>query len=77
MDRTTLTANLKPLQRRELINVDVDPDDRRGRRLSLTDAGRTLLAQAYPIWEATHEAAEERLGGCNPDQLRSGLVSLS
>src|SRR5215471_1834082 len=36
MDRTTLTANLKPLERRGLINVTVDPEDRRGRRLALT-----------------------------------------
>src|SRR5262245_822329 len=40
MDRTTLTANLKPLERRGLVRVAVDPADRRGRRLSLTPAGR-------------------------------------
>src|SRR5215469_13636497 len=33
MDRTTLTANLKPLERRGLIEIGVDPDDRRGRLL--------------------------------------------
>ena len=33
MDRTTLTAALKPLQRRGLVEMEVDPDDRRGRRL--------------------------------------------
>src|SRR5437868_12386639 len=40
MDRTTLTANLKPLERRGLVSVSVDPADRRGRRLMLTAAGR-------------------------------------
>src|SRR5438445_11529660 len=30
MDRTTLTANLKPLERRGLVNVTVDAADRRG-----------------------------------------------
>src|SRR3954462_13685256 len=29
MDRTTLTANLKPLERRGLVALSVDPDDRR------------------------------------------------
>jgi len=36
MDRTTLTANLKPLERRQLITVSVDGTDRRSRRLFLT-----------------------------------------
>src|SRR5918911_672607 len=50
MDRTTLTANLKPLERRGLVRVTVDPSDRRSRRLVLTSAGRALLASAVPIW---------------------------
>src|ERR1700685_615013 len=44
MDRTTLTAALKPLERRGLVTVAADPTDRRGRRLSLTPEGKTLLA---------------------------------
>src|SRR6202451_4500491 len=36
IDRTTLTAALKPLERRGLLKVKEDPADRRGRRLSLT-----------------------------------------
>src|SRR5207344_1175735 len=46
MDRTTLTANLKPLERRGLVKVSVDRDDRRSRRLILTAAGRSSLAAA-------------------------------
>src|ERR687889_2149369 len=33
MDRTTLTANLKPLERRGLVAVRIDSTDRRSRRL--------------------------------------------
>src|ERR1700687_4105527 len=58
MDRTTLTAALKPLQRRSLIDVAVDPEDRRGRVLTLTRAGRTLLAAAVPVWKRTHAQVE-------------------
>src|ERR1700724_1403515 len=43
MDRTTLTANLKPLERRGLIKVTVDRDDKRTRRLIITPAGQTVL----------------------------------
>lgn len=77
MDRTTLTAALKPLQRKGLVDVAVDPDDRRGRRLSLTDDGRALLKEAHPIWVQTHAVAEARLTGCTADQLREGLIELS
>src|SRR6201997_1235245 len=54
MDRTTLTAALKPLERRGLVTVAKDPSDRRGRQLSLTPEGKSLLASAVPIWEHTH-----------------------
>src|SRR3954451_10112569 len=50
MDRTTLTANLKPLERRRLVKLAVDKKDRRSRRLILTPAGRALLSRAFPIW---------------------------
>ncbi|WP_134499043.1 MarR family winged helix-turn-helix transcriptional regulator [Microvirga pakistanensis] len=48
-ERTTTTAILKPLKQRGLVAVTVNPDDSRGRRLSLTRAGRDLLAAATPI----------------------------
>jgi DNA-binding MarR family transcriptional regulator len=58
MDRTTLTANLKPLERRGLVEVAADAADKRTRRLSLTPAGRRLLAAAVPVWRETHAAVE-------------------
>src|SRR3954449_4976510 len=54
MDRTTLTAALKPLERRKLVKVAIDKADRRSRRLILTAAGRALLLKALPIWKAEH-----------------------
>ena len=75
MDRTTLTANLKPLERRGLVAVSVDPEDRRGRRLALTPAGRALLAAAIPIWQEAHAAVDRRVS--DPDRLRADLQALS
>src|SRR5271154_6049978 len=71
MDRTTLTAALKPLERRGLVAVAKDPSDRRGRLLSLTPEGKTLLASAVPIWEQTHRDVEAQLKDVDPDRLRS------
>ena len=76
MDRTTLTANLKPLERRGLVKVAVDKEDRRGRRLSLTAKGKSLLAAAAPIWERTHAETEQLLKQQGPDALRESLRAL-
>lgn len=77
MDRTTLTANLKPLQRRGLLEVTADPSDKRSRRLSLTDAGRELLTRAVPIWRATHDEIDAMLPNQNEDELKQSLLALT
>jgi DNA-binding MarR family transcriptional regulator len=75
MDRTTLTANLKPLERRRLVETATDPTDKRARLLRLTPAGRAVLAEAVPIWRHLHAAIEKPLS--DPDHLRSELKLLS
>jgi DNA-binding MarR family transcriptional regulator len=77
MDRTTLTAALKPLERRGLVTVTVDPADRRGRLLTLTPSGRRLLAEATPIWQREHAAVDTLFGETGPDRLRTDLRALS
>lgn len=76
MDRTTLTANLKPLERRGLVKVAVDKQDKRSRRLIITPAGRALLAKAYPVWREAHTAIEFRIAHGSAADLRKGLASL-
>ena len=77
MDRTTLTANLKPLIKRRLAQVAIDPKDRRGRLLKLTSAGQAVLKSAVPIWERMHKEVEQPLAKANVDSLRVGLRALS
>ena len=77
MDRTTLTANLKPLERRGLLTVIADDTDRRMRRLKLTDVGRAVLEAAVPIWERTHAAIESNLEPNAAVGLRSTLRALA
>lgn len=72
MDRSTVTANLKPLERMGAVTVSVDPEDRRGRRAALTEAGRALLARATPVWVDEHARVEAELGR-DADELRAGL----
>lgn len=77
MDRTTVTANLKPLERRGLVSVMANDTDKRRRHLTLTPAGRALLTAALPIWRQTHAAIEGQLPRSDPDGLRADLRALS
>ena len=77
MDRTTLTAALKPLERDGFVLIEKDPADRRNRRLHLTDRGLQVLASAVPIWRQLHAAIEAGLSGLDPDNLRGALTGLS
>ena len=77
MDRTTLTAALKPLQRRGLLTIAVAKADRRSRIMTLTTRGRRLLARALPIWKKTHDAVEALLLDGDPDRFRKNLRAIS
>jgi DNA-binding MarR family transcriptional regulator len=77
MDRTTLTAALKPLARRRLLKINADPKDRRSRLLALTPAGRTALASAVPVWRSMHATLETLLTVAGVDTLRRKLRALS
>lgn len=74
MDRTTLTAALKPLEKRGLVSISVDPKDRRVRRLALTGSGKKLLRRAMPVWEKTIAAIETDLA--DPTRLRQDLRTI-
>jgi DNA-binding MarR family transcriptional regulator len=77
MDRTTLTANLKPLQRRGLVKVAAAREDKRSRLLQLTPAGKRLLARAVPIWRRTHRELDRGFSRAELADLRADLLALS
>ena len=72
-DRTTITANLKPFQRRALVTVAQDKRDRRVRRATLTPAGNNLLRDGYGIWKRVHAAVELSLGATDIERLHANL----
>lgn len=76
LDRTTLTAALKPLERRELLVVETDAVDRRNRRLRLTMAGHALLLRALPLWKQTHAEIGSAHPDVDMDRLRMWLGEL-
>ena len=79
MDRTTMTANIKTLDRRGWVRVVPDPRDRRNRRLTLTDAGRDVLVRAVPVWRQEHDRVDALLAALvgPEDDMRPGLRALA
>ena len=77
MDRTTLTASLKPLERRGLVRVTADPKDRRGRLLRLTGRGMKVLVGAVPTWRRVHRELEGRFKSGGAGRLRRNLAAIS
>jgi DNA-binding MarR family transcriptional regulator len=71
MDRTTLTANLKPLERRGLVAIETAEGDRRRRRARLLSPGREVLAAALPVWRQLHGTIESEIG--DAERLRADL----
>lgn len=73
MDRTSLTAALKPLERRGLVQIKPDKADRRSRLVQITGEGVALLEAALPTWRETHARLDAALPDGAPDRLRADL----
>ena len=63
-DRTTLTRNLRPLERKGLVEVGAGAN-RRTRRIAITAAGREAFAAARPLW---NDAPKHFLDRLTPDR---------
>ena len=61
MDRTTLTRNIKPLQKQGWLGV-TPGSDQRTRQVSLTHQGASLVNQALPLWEVAQARVIDSLG---------------
>jgi DNA-binding MarR family transcriptional regulator len=77
MDRTTLTAMLKPLERRGLVEIRPVEKDRRARQLLITKQGVALLEAALPVWRATHAEVDAEISISKADRLRADLPALA
>lgn len=73
MDRTTLSRNLAPLEKANLVRVARDPTDARGRLVFLTRQGERAIEAAFPLWERTQKHVREQLGAAEVDALREEL----
>lgn len=77
MDRTTTTKNLRPLERRGLIEIRPDDEDGRVRRVALTEKGNVLILEALDAWHAVNDSLARALTDEQLRALRGALDTIS
>ncbi len=73
MDSGALAHTLRPLERDRLVAIDIDPDDRRNRLITLTALGRARLAASDVLWENAQHAFAKSFGHVKSNTLRDAL----
>ncbi|MFI4937311.1 MAG: MarR family winged helix-turn-helix transcriptional regulator [Candidatus Berkiellales bacterium] len=72
MDRTTLTRNLKPLEKLGFIQT-IEPRDKRSKAYALTDQGRAALTKGVPLWQTAQNKIVAGLGESRFEHLLGEL----
>lgn len=75
MDRTTLSRNLKPLLSSGWLQTGADKDQR-VRMVSITAAGRDIVALATPLWRGAQVDVSRGLGSVRLARLIKELNSM-
>jgi DNA-binding MarR family transcriptional regulator len=73
MDRTTLTRNLNPLEKKGFVEV-APGEDKRTRVLSLTRSGKKILNETMPPWKKVQKEVVKTLGKGNWEELMNNLL---
>jgi DNA-binding MarR family transcriptional regulator len=76
MDRTTLTRNLKPLERDALVTTGPSEHDKRERVIGLTPAGKAKLKAVLPLWRRAQQTFEQNFGSERAGELRALLRAI-
>jgi DNA-binding MarR family transcriptional regulator len=73
MDSGALAHTLKPLERDKLVAIDIDPNDRRNRLITLTSQGRRKLTASDALWENAQFAFEQGFSKVKSEALREAM----
>lgn len=75
MDRTTLSRNLRVLEKKGLVKT-YPGEDRREQRVEITHKGRGAVLEAVPLWHQAQERVVGTLGKENWDGLAKDLRAM-
>ncbi len=73
LDRTTLTRNLKLLEKQQLVTSVPGQKDRRTRIIQITPSGIDKLREIMPMWEQAQQQILKKLGDESYDTLMTSL----
>ena len=71
LERTTLTRNLRPLEAKGWLTVNVE-EDRRVHMVAVTSAGEKAANDALPFWRKAQSSAPTLISELQLDQLLAG-----
>ncbi len=74
MDRTTLTRDLRPLERQRLVSIETG-EDRRERKVDLTAKGAQVITRALPLWQKAQAYVAQGLGQERLQRLLEDLAA--
>ena len=77
MDQSTISQNLRPLERDGLISLAQGASDRRRRHVKLTRKGRSRFAAAQSLWIGAQARFESSFGKREAATLRATLLSIA
>jgi DNA-binding MarR family transcriptional regulator len=76
MDRTTLTRNLKPMEREGWVKVEPSREDKRSREIRLTKRGVKQLEQTVPLWQEAQQRVTQALGDSRLERMLQDLTAV-
>lgn len=77
MDRSTLGHNLRPLERDDLLSLNLALTDRRKRHVALTKKGKATLQRARRLWRNAEGRFETIFGKRHAANLRAVLLNIA
>ncbi len=77
MDSSALGHTLKPLEREGWVQLEVSTEDRRRKRLILTQAGQAQLREAETLWRGVQAKFEDVMGKEQSAALRAVLLTIA
>lgn len=76
MDQTTVTRNLKVLEKLNYISIFPDEKDQRIRKIHITDFGSEKIEKTRPSWETAQRKVTQGLGIQKTEALIESLQQL-
>lgn len=77
MDQTTVTRNLRVLEKSGYILENPDPADNRVKRIQVTATGKAKIDEARPLWEIAQAEMVRVLGREDIEHLLASLKKMA